>query len=98
MEADKPDVARIAAALSPERFAPYLRTTGGDLHAAVRLYEWNLAVTGAYCFTMANNYNGSLRLPVVFVSDGVPRLVVRRENYDDLLSRDVLAPRVRVDG
>lgn len=55
-------------------------------------------VTGAYCFTMANNYNGSLRLPVVFVSDGVPRLVVRRENYDDLLSRDVLAPRVRVDG
>jgi len=55
-------------------------------------------VTGAYCFTMANNYSGSLRLPAVFVSDGVPRLVVRRENYDDLLSRDVLAPRVRVDG
>jgi len=47
MAADKPDVARIAAALSPERFAPYLRTTGGDLHAAVRVYEWNLAVSGA---------------------------------------------------
>ena len=49
-----------------------------------------MPVTGAYCFTMANNYNGSLRLPVVFVSDGVPRLVVRRETYEDLLARDVL--------
>lgn len=48
-----------------------------------------MPVTGAYCFTMANNYNGSLRLPVVFVSDGVPRLVVRRETYEDLLARDV---------
>ena len=51
-----------------------------------------MPVTGAYCFTMANNYNGSLRLPVVFVSDGVPRLVVRRETYEDLLARDVLVP------
>jgi diaminopimelate decarboxylase len=49
-----------------------------------------MPVTGAYCFTMANNYNGSLRLPVVFVRDGVPRLVVRRETYEDLLARDVL--------
>lgn len=54
-------------------------------------------VTGAYCFTMANNYNGSLRLPVVFVSDGVPRLVVRRETYEDLLVRDVLVP-LRTNG
>ena len=57
-----------------------------------------MPVTGAYCFTMANNYNGALRLPVVFVSDGVPRLVVRRENYDDLLSRDVLPSQPGVDG
>ncbi len=26
--------------------------------------------TGAYCFTMSNNYNGSRRIPVVFVRDG----------------------------
>ncbi len=51
-----------------------------------------MPVTGAYCFTMANNYNGALRLPVVFVSGGVPRLVVRRETYEDLLARDVLVP------
>ncbi len=28
--------------------------------------------TGAYCFTMANNYNGNRRIPVVFVADGGP--------------------------
>jgi len=37
-----------------------------------------VAVTGAYCFTMSNNYNGNRRIPVVFVRDGRARLVVRR--------------------
>jgi diaminopimelate decarboxylase len=45
--------------------------------------------TGAYCFTMANNYNGTRRLPVVFAADGDARLVVRRERWADLLARDV---------
>jgi diaminopimelate decarboxylase len=45
--------------------------------------------TGAYCFTMANNYNGTRRIPVVFVSDGAARLVVRRETWADLLARDM---------
>ncbi len=45
--------------------------------------------TGAYCFTMGNNYNGNRRIPVVFAQDGHARLVVRRETYDDLLARDV---------
>jgi diaminopimelate decarboxylase len=48
-----------------------------------------IPVTGAYCFTMSNNYNGARRLPVVLVRDGAPRLVVRRETYDDLLARDM---------
>ena len=48
-----------------------------------------MPVTGAYCGTMANNYNGALRPPVVFVRDGQPRLVVRRETLADLMSRDV---------
>ena len=26
--------------------------------------------TGAYCYTMANNYNGNRRIPVAFVRDG----------------------------
>jgi diaminopimelate decarboxylase len=48
-----------------------------------------VAATGAYCFTMANNYNGNRRIPVVFAHDGRARLVVRRETWDDLLARDV---------
>ena len=45
-------------------------------------------VTGAYCFTMANNYNGNRRIPVVFASGGTSRTVVRRETWADLLARD----------
>ena len=45
--------------------------------------------TGAYGHAMANNYNGVPRPPVVFVSGGDARLVVRRETYDDLAARDV---------
>jgi diaminopimelate decarboxylase len=46
-------------------------------------------VTGAYCYTMSNQYNGARRVPVVFVKDGAARLVVRRDAWDDLLARDV---------
>ena len=45
--------------------------------------------TGAYCFTMSNNYNGNRRIPVVFVRDSHARLVVRRETWSDLSVRDV---------
>jgi diaminopimelate decarboxylase len=44
--------------------------------------------TGAYGYSMANNYNGVPRPPVVFCEDGDARVVVRRENYDDLTARD----------
>jgi len=46
-------------------------------------------VTGAYGFSMANNYNGIPRPPVVFCKDGDARVVVRRESYEDLFHRDV---------
>ena len=45
--------------------------------------------TGAYGHAMANNYNGALRPPVIFASNGDARVVVRRESDDDLLVRDV---------
>ncbi|MFC6159773.1 diaminopimelate decarboxylase [Kribbella jiaozuonensis] len=48
-----------------------------------------IPATGAYCYTMANNYNGNRRIPVVLANEGVPRLVVRRETWDDLMARDV---------
>jgi len=65
------------------RDAPLARPRVGDLLV--------LPVTGAYCHTMANNYNGNRRPPVVFASGGAMRAVVRRETWDDLLSRDVLS-------
>ena len=45
--------------------------------------------TGAYGHAMANNYNGVPRPPVIFCSGGDARVVVRRETYADLTSRDV---------
>src|SRR5215472_15501560 len=44
--------------------------------------------TGAYCFTMANNYNAALRPPVIYCANGTARVGVRRETFDDLLSRE----------
>ena len=46
--------------------------------------------TGAYGYSMANNYNGMTRPPVVFCRDGDARVVVRRETHDDLMARDVV--------
>jgi diaminopimelate decarboxylase len=46
-------------------------------------------VTGAYCFTMLNNYNGALRPPVIYCADGIARLGVRRETQDELLVREL---------
>jgi diaminopimelate decarboxylase len=45
--------------------------------------------TGGYGYAMANTYNGSPRPPVVFVSGGEARLVVRRERPEELFARDV---------
>ncbi|HEY2643960.1 MAG TPA: diaminopimelate decarboxylase [Galbitalea sp.] len=44
--------------------------------------------TGAYCWSLANNYNYLGRPPVVAVKDGHARVLVRRENEEDLLRRD----------
>lgn len=47
------------------------------------------AVTGAYGHSMGSNYNKVPRPPVVFVAEGVARLVVRRETFDDLTRLDL---------
>jgi diaminopimelate decarboxylase len=46
--------------------------------------------TGAYGYSLANNYNGVPRPPVIFCREGDARVVVRRETYDDLAARDVV--------
>jgi diaminopimelate decarboxylase len=48
-----------------------------------------VAATGAYCYSLASNYNFMTRPPVVAVRNGKVRLVVRGETESDLLSRDV---------
>ena len=45
--------------------------------------------TGAYCRSMASNYNHVPRPPVVAVRDGRSRVIVRRETEEDLLALDV---------
>lgn len=57
------------------------RTEAGDVIA--------IPASGAYCLTMASNYNMALRPAVVAVRDGRAQLVRRRETYDDLLATDV---------
>jgi diaminopimelate decarboxylase len=47
-----------------------------------------VSCTGAYGYAMANNYNRILRPAVVFVSEGEARIVVERETYEDLISKD----------
>jgi diaminopimelate decarboxylase len=44
--------------------------------------------TGAYGYAMANNYNGAPRPAVIFCKDGDARVVVRRETWEDLVTRD----------
>ncbi len=44
--------------------------------------------TGAYCWSLASNYNYLGRPAVVAVRDGTARVIVRRETEEDLLSRD----------
>lgn len=44
--------------------------------------------TGAYCASLASNYNHVPRPPVVAVRDGQARVIVRGESIDDLLARD----------
>jgi diaminopimelate decarboxylase len=63
------------------RDAPLPEPAPGDVIAT--------PVTGAYGYSMANNYNGVPRPPVIFCRDGEPTVAVRRETYEDLSARDI---------
>jgi diaminopimelate decarboxylase len=47
-----------------------------------------IPATGAYGHAMASNYNALPRPPLIFCKGGDARMVVRRENYEDLTARD----------
>ena len=48
-----------------------------------------VTATGAYCYSLASNYNFLTKPPVVAVLDGQARLIVRGETEADLFTRDV---------
>lgn len=48
-----------------------------------------ILATGAYNYSMASNYNRIPRPPVVMVSNGKARVVIKRESYEDLIRNDI---------
>lgn len=45
--------------------------------------------TGAYNYSMSNNYNRLRKPAVVMVKDGSHRLIVKRETYEDIIRNDI---------
>jgi diaminopimelate decarboxylase len=48
-----------------------------------------LPAAGAYCLSMASNYNGMPRPEVLMLNDGEARLMRRRESLDDIIAAEV---------
>ena len=61
--------------------APMQNPEVGDIMAVLN--------TGAYCYSMASNYNRIRRAAVVMVKDGQPRVIVKRESYEDIIKNDI---------
>ncbi len=55
-----------------------------------------IPASGAYCLSMASNYNASLKPAIVLVNQGRARLIRRRESYDDLWRSDLDLEAARV--
>lgn len=60
---------------------PLPETKTGDIIA--------LPATGAYCYSMASNYNKLTFPAVIFAENGSARTVIRRQTLEDLISREV---------
>lgn len=46
--------------------------------------------TGAYCYSMASNYNKIPKAAVVLVNSGTSKLIVQRESYEDMLRNEIM--------
>ncbi|MEG1002095.1 diaminopimelate decarboxylase [Clostridium sp.] len=46
--------------------------------------------TGAYGYSMSNNYNKIPKSAVVMVKDGVSRVICKRESYEDMIRNEVI--------
>jgi diaminopimelate decarboxylase len=87
VDADRPDNARIVGKHCESGDIVIL---DASIPANVKVGDLMVTpVTGAYGYSMASNYNKIGRPAVVFVSNGNARLVVRREEYEDLVRLDI---------
>jgi diaminopimelate decarboxylase len=57
-----------------------------------------VAATGAYCRSLASNYNYAVKPAVVAVDEGRARVILRRETIEDLLRLDTGAVRGKIGG
>ena len=46
--------------------------------------------TGAYNYSMASNYNRVPRPPVIMIKNGEPKIIVKRETYEDIIKNDTI--------
>lgn len=46
--------------------------------------------TGAYGYSMSNNYNKIPKAPVVMVKDGEAKIICKRESYDDIIKNELM--------
>lgn len=51
--------------------------------------------TGAYGYSMASNYNKFCRPAVVLVHEGEAEIIVKRENYQDLIRNEIIPKRLK---
>ena len=49
-----------------------------------------IPASGAYCFAMSSNYNMNPRPAIIIINDGNPKLIRKRETYEDLMALDIL--------
>ena len=49
-----------------------------------------IPASGAYCLSMASNYNCALKPAIVLVKEGKARLIRRRESFEDLMKNDMV--------
>lgn len=61
--------------------APMQKPCVGDILAVL--------TTGAYNYSMASNYNRIPRPEAIMVNNGVSRVIIKRETYEDLLHNDL---------
>lgn len=45
--------------------------------------------TGAYCYSMSSNYNKIPKAPVILIGENGPRLICRRETYEDMIRNEL---------